>query len=102
MYKRAIEYLAIKHISSNRFDRLDRDTTRYNFSHRINELRNSPRIPSENTPHLPFLQSNLTEKIYPIAFSEQERFINFIALISLSLLKKKKKTIFLISYISST
>lgn len=99
MYKRVIEYLATLNI----FRATDwTETTRYNFSHRINELRNSPRIPSENTPHFPFLQSNLTEKIYPIAFSEQERFINFIALISLSLLKKKKKTIFLISYISST
>lgn len=86
MYKRAIEYLAN---ILNIFRATDltgwTETTRYNFSHRINELRNSPRIPSENTPHLPFLQSNLTEKIYPIAFSEQERFINFIALISLSL-----------------
>lgn len=88
MYKRAIEYLAN---ILNIFRATDlTETTRYNFSHRINELRNSPRIPSENTPHLPFLQSNLTEKIYPIAFSEQERFINFIALISLSLLKKKE------------
>lgn len=88
MYKRAIEYLATLNI----FRATDwTETTRYNFSHRINELWNSPRIPSENTPHFPFLQSNLTEKIYPIAFSEQERFINFIALISLSLLKKKRR-----------